>query len=432
MHQGLTNEVGGGGAGSVQYAEDSQHTTGDLGTQALVVRQDVGGSLVNANLDYAPLQVDANGNLRVTAVGAAGGTSMVDDAAFTPAVTNITPMGAFFDDVAPDSVDEGDGGVVRMSANRNLYSTIRDAAGNERGLNVDAAGAIAVTDGGGALSVDDNGGSLTVDDGGGSITVDDGGAPLSVDDNGGSLTVDNPALSVVGGGVEAAAQRVTLANDSTGLLSVDDNGGSLTVDNPILSVVGGGVEATAQRVTLANDSTGVLSVDDNGASLTVDAAGDIADDAVDSGNPVKLGGVAVETDGTDPTSVSAEGDRAELRTDRNRRLLVNTGHPNAWYTNNNYGAAQTNQQQKAAPGANLSLYITGVIMSAEGACNIKIVDDTAGAPADILGPYYFAAFGGLAITTFEPAIRIDPNTDIGITSSAAVNHTVTINGYTAP
>jgi hypothetical protein len=85
-----------------------------------------------------------------------------------------------------------------------------------------------------------------------------------------------------GGGVEAAALRVTVASDSTGVLSVDDNGGtlsvddgagSLTVDNPTISVVGGGVEATAQRVTLASDSTGVLSVDDNGSSLTVDNGG---------------------------------------------------------------------------------------------------------------------------------------------------------------
>jgi hypothetical protein len=232
---------------------------------------------------------------------------------------------------------------------------------------------------------------------------------LSIDDNGGSITVDD-------GGVT---------------LSVDDGGGTLTVDNAALSVVGGGAEATALRVTIANDSTGVLSVDDNGASLTVDAAGDVADDAVDSGNPIKVSGVAVETDGTDPTSVSAEGDRAELRTDRNRRLLVNTGHPNAWVSNNNYAAAQTDTAQKAAPGANLSLYITGIIMSAEGACNILIVRNTAGS-VTILGPYYFAANGGLAITTFEPAIRVTANQDIGITSSAAVNHTVTINGYTAP
>ena len=44
----------------------------------------------------------------------------------------------------------------------------------------------------------------------------------------------------------------------------------LTVPAP-LNVVGGGAEATALRVTIANDSTGVLSVDDNGASLTIDS-----------------------------------------------------------------------------------------------------------------------------------------------------------------
>lgn len=104
----------------------------------------------------------------------------------------------------------------------------------------------------------------------GVVSVDDNGSTLSVDDGAGSITVDNAALSVTGGGVEAGALRVTLANDSTGLVSVDDNGGSLTVDNAALSVTGGGVEASALRVTLANDSTGVVSVDDNGGSLTVD------------------------------------------------------------------------------------------------------------------------------------------------------------------
>src|SRR5574342_1184860 len=44
------------------------------------------------------------------------------------------------------------------------------------------------------------------------------------------LTVPAP-LSTTGGGTEAAALRVTVASDSTGVLSVDDNSGSLTVDN---------------------------------------------------------------------------------------------------------------------------------------------------------------------------------------------------------
>lgn len=64
--------------------------------------------------------------------------TITDDSAFTPGTSSVTMIGATFDDVATDSVNEGDGGAVRMSANRNLYTTIRDAAGNERGANVDA------------------------------------------------------------------------------------------------------------------------------------------------------------------------------------------------------------------------------------------------------------------------------------------------------
>src|SRR3990167_2085214 len=65
-----------------------------------------------------------------------------------------------------------------------------------------------------------------------------------------------------GGGWEAAALRVTLATNSTGVVSVDDNGGALTVDwNGTAPPIGAGLEATALRVTVATDSTGVLSVD---------------------------------------------------------------------------------------------------------------------------------------------------------------------------
>jgi len=67
-------------------------------------------------------------------------TIVADDAAFTPATTKVQMMGFTFDDVAPDSVNEGDAGAARMSANRNIYTTVRDAAGNERGQNVDASG----------------------------------------------------------------------------------------------------------------------------------------------------------------------------------------------------------------------------------------------------------------------------------------------------
>lgn len=88
------------------------------------------------------LSTDLTGALRVTGSLSVGG--FTDDAAFTAGATTGSITMAVYDDTAPDSVNEGDGGALRMSANRNLYVMIRDAAGNERGLNIDANGALAL------------------------------------------------------------------------------------------------------------------------------------------------------------------------------------------------------------------------------------------------------------------------------------------------
>jgi hypothetical protein len=77
--------------------------------------------------------------------------SLVDDAGFTPATSRVLPVGFELDDVSPDSVNEGDIGAGRMSANRNQYVQIRDNAGNERGLNIDASGNIILGTGSNAI-----------------------------------------------------------------------------------------------------------------------------------------------------------------------------------------------------------------------------------------------------------------------------------------
>lgn len=62
------------------------------------------------------------------------------------AVTGYGTIGAVFDDVAPGAVTENQTQSLRMSARRELYSQIRDAAGNERGMNINAnnAGLVAL------------------------------------------------------------------------------------------------------------------------------------------------------------------------------------------------------------------------------------------------------------------------------------------------
>jgi hypothetical protein len=242
------------------------------------------------------------------------------------------------------------------------------------------------------------GGNLTSVDGGrqqvnATLQVADtdvaNGNPVPVSDAAGSLTVDNPALSVVGAGAEATAQRVTLATESLSaleaitvqnpagasavnvqdggnVLSVDDAAGSLTVDNPTLSVVGAGAEATAQRVTLATESLSALesitvqnpagasavNVQDGGNSLTVDqvtaanlnaqVVGDVAHDGVDAGNPVKMGGKAV-AHGANPVAVAA-ADRTNFYANRHGVQFVMGGHPNSITVEYNTTAAQTDDE----------------------------------------------------------------------------------------
>lgn len=52
---------------AASYLEDSAHVSGNRGVFSLAVRNDTEGSLVSADGDYAPLQVDSLGRLRVNA-----------------------------------------------------------------------------------------------------------------------------------------------------------------------------------------------------------------------------------------------------------------------------------------------------------------------------------------------------------------------------
>lgn len=62
-------------------------------------------------------------------------------------------------------------------------------------------------------------------------------------------TLGETTAIAAGGGAEAGALRVTIANNSTGVVSVDDNGGALTVDGVVTAVPGGISIAVAPTVT---------------------------------------------------------------------------------------------------------------------------------------------------------------------------------------
>jgi hypothetical protein len=98
----------------------------------------------------------------------------------------------------------------------------------------------------------------------------DGSATLVGADAANGLDVDvtrvqgtvTTSPGVAGGGTEATAQRVTIANDSTGVLSVDDNGGSLTVDGTVATTGADGADVTqgAKADAAATTDTGTFTL----------------------------------------------------------------------------------------------------------------------------------------------------------------------------
>jgi hypothetical protein len=402
--------------------------------------------------------------------------SLVDDAAFTPGTSRVLPVGFEFDDDTPDSVNEGDIGAARMSANRNIYVTLRDAAGNERGLNVDASGNIGVTDAGGELTVN---GTVTANLAAGTNNIGDVDI-LTIaagDNNIGNVdivTMPNVTLAagtntnevvgdvaqdaavagnplLVGGRASAAAPSDMSADGDAvyiwttlkGAVNVADAGGSLTVDGTVAATQSGTWTLGANSgvdigdVTINNASGGsAVNIQDGGNTITVDGtvtaantAGDIAHDTADSGNPVKVGGKAYNFDGTEPGTAVAEGDRANVITDVYGRVFVETTHPRYWTVSADYASAQTNTSVKATPGASLKLYITDVIISnGATAGNITLLNGSGGT---VLLELYPAINGGAAMP-FRTPIVLSADTALCITSTTVTTHSVTICGYIAP
>src|ERR1035437_6369553 len=84
------------------------------------------------------LQVDTSKYLKINCVtgcaGGSGGTSAVDEAAFTWGTTNFTPMGGFYQTTATSNpLTTGQSGAWQMTAQRAGFVNVRNASGTELG-----------------------------------------------------------------------------------------------------------------------------------------------------------------------------------------------------------------------------------------------------------------------------------------------------------
>jgi len=130
----------GSGALNLGKLEDTAHATGDLGVMGLAVRRDADTSLVDTDGDYAPLQVNDVGALKVDIISTVSPGGIVDDTAFGIGTDPVNPQGFLADETTPDSVDEGDIGIARMTLDRKQLHVIVDATVDSQRLAIDSAG----------------------------------------------------------------------------------------------------------------------------------------------------------------------------------------------------------------------------------------------------------------------------------------------------
>lgn len=355
---------GGGGGGGGGVITDIQDGAGD--------------STMNAGLN-------AMNMVCVSGCGGSGGTSQADDAAFVVGVNDVNPTGYMFDDVSPDSVNEGDAGIPRMSANRVPYSILRDASGQERGANVNASNALLVVQTGELPAGTQNIGDVDV----ASIVPGTGATNLGKAEDAAHSSADvgiaalcvrhDTATTGLGAdgdyancGISAAGRIYVdaLISDGSGALNViidsgtvttvsavteisnalpagDNNIGNVDIvtmpnvtigtfpDNEPINVaqmngvavtMGNGASGTGvQRVTLASDSTGNIAT--IGTSITPGTAAANLGKAIGNAAGATDTGVAplAVRDDALSTLSDAEGDYVPLRVDSTGALHVTGG-----------------------------------------------------------------------------------------------------------
>ena len=146
-------------------------------------------------------------------------------------------------------------------------------------------------------------------------------------------------------------------------------------------------------------------------------------------NPVVIGGVTQDMDDTaPPNQVGAEDDVAQLAIDRDGAIFAHPHPPRTWHTATEHTGAQTDTTVKAAPGANLSLYITDIYIACNGVVTVTLEEGT----TTIKFRYYGNGAGDGVTRQLRVPIKIAANTLLSVTTSAAVTVFVAVNGFTAP
>jgi hypothetical protein len=354
-------------------AEDATHTSGDQGSFILGIRNDDQSSIfTNNNADYSGIAVDDRGRIATVGgqsvnlphIGGAQTMGSVDNATGNVLVTNIydlanndalvvglsdktgNHLGAerlvethFKED---DPHTSGDYGNFVLAVRNDTNAVVTSADGDYSQISVNDKGAIAIQDGGNSITVD---GTVGVS---GTVTVS------------GTVAATQSGTWILGANSGVDIGDVTVNNaGGASAVNIQDGGNSITVDGTIAAtqsgtwILGANSGVDIGDVTINNAAgAAAVNIQDGGNSITVDgtvaatqsgtwnvvAAGDVAHDSPDSGNPVKIG---FQAETALPTAVT-NGDRVNGTADQFGRQLVTHISPGMQtWKSGNYTTTQT-------------------------------------------------------------------------------------------
>lgn len=255
----VTSVIPGTGATNLGKAEDSAHTSGDVGVMTLGVRNDNAGNILSgSNGDYTPIATDQFGKQFSV-------SERVHNTLHTP-----SDIGTFVLAVRNDNA------LLQAATSNNTYASV----------SVDEYGKVY----GAENKQEDNA----------HTSGDTGSFILGVrNDSNSSMTSANGDYSPI-------------AVNANGAVAINDGGNSITVDGTVAATQSG--------------------------TWNVVAAGDVAHDSPDSGNPVKIG---YQAETALPTAVT-NGDRVNGTADQFGRQLVTHISPGMQtWKSGNYTTTQT-------------------------------------------------------------------------------------------
>jgi hypothetical protein len=278
---------------------------------------DVNIAASNATLTVAAHAVTNAGTFAVQESGAAltalqllDDAVKTDDAAFTPATDKVLMLGAQADETAPDSVDEGDAGALRMTLARGLHVNVRDDAGDSCMDGTNNALRVNIVAGAAA------GGTSATDEAAYTPTASAGTPVMGAADETSPDAAAEGTLAIIRSTLNRAL-HVNLRDASGNELSVGGgtqydedtahvSGDKLTMAGAVRNDAGTALAADGDRTVLQVDNTGALRVAGGGGGTQY------TEDAAAAADPVGNAVILVRKD-TLAALTSADGDNVAAR-----------------------------------------------------------------------------------------------------------------------